>query len=638
MTLRLRLALVYGSLASFALFSALVAAYGFYERGAYRSVDSFSQVFTRQAIGMMGLNSGIDPLSMLPLGTPVQLRLFAADGRLLSAPSDAPLTPLGAALEAETPAYDAWISLLPSIGANRSVYRGFSLAVQNGARWRVYTVRDPQGRYVQALTSLATTDAAVAQIRGNYTLFGSLGALLVFLLGYLISGPALRPLNSLMQGAQTVARSSDPRFRLSKGSGNDELGRLNETFNAMLGSLETSAAGRESALGSEREARIAAENALGLLEQSENRFRRVVESRVVGVMIARRDGTISYANEALLNMLGYEAGGDPMSETSLVGKPWAALTPAEFAARDEAATAELISAAKIVPYEKEYLRADGSTIPVLIGATLLEGAEFEVAAFVLDLTERRRAEETVRVGEAQARALSEAQRRFVSDAAHELRAPLTSIQGNLELMERYPEMPDTERVEAVREAVRESRRLARLAHDMLSLARGDAGLNLELHPLALGTLLNEVWRDARHLARGQTMQLEGIEACVVSGHADRLRQLALVLLDNALNYTPPSGTVRMSLKVEANHALLRISDTGPGIAADQLVRVFERFYRADPSRSRETGGTGLGLSIARWIAEQHGAQIWLESVVGQGTTAVVKFPLLPASALGVNEA
>lgn len=638
MTLRLRLALVYGGLSSVALFLALVAAYGFYERGAYRSVDNFSQLFARQAISMMSLDSGVNPLSVLPPGIPLQMRRFAADGRLLTAASDAPLTPPSAALEAETSAHDPWISLLPSIGTNRTVYRGLSLTVQNGVRWRIYTVRDPQGGYLQALTSLATTDAAVAQIRRNYTLFGLLGALLVFLLGYLISGPALRPLNSVMQGAQTVARSSDPRFRLAKGSGNDELGRLNETFNAMLESLETSAAGRESALGSEREARIAAENAVGALEQSENRFRRVVESRVVGVMIARSDGTISYANEALLNMLGYEAGSDPMSETSLVGKLWVALTPPEFAARDEAATAELISTAKIAPYEKAYLRADGSTVPVLIGATLLEGAELEVAAFVLDITERRRAEETVRAGEAQAKALSEAQRRFVADAAHELRAPLTSIQGNLELMERYPDMPDAERVEAVREAVRESRRLARLAHDMLSLARGDAGLNLELHPLALGALLEQVWCDARHLAQGQIMQLEGIEACVVSGHADRLRQLVLVLLDNALKYTPQSGTVRMSLNMKASHALLRITDTGPGIAADQLPRVFERFYRADPSRSRETGGTGLGLSIARWIAEQHGAQVWLESVVGQGTTAVVKLPLLPASALGADEA
>ena len=637
MTLRLRLAIVYGCLASFALFLALVAAYGFYERGAYRSLDNFLQIFTRQAIGMMSLKNGANALSVLPPGIPLQMRLFAADGRLLSAASDAPLTPLNAALEAETPAHDDWISLLPSIGTNRSVYRGLSLAVQNGARWRIYTMRDPQGGYVQALIPLAGTDAAVAQIRRNYTLFGSLGALLVLLLGYLISGPALRPLNSLMQGAQTVARSSDPRFRLA-GSGNDELGRLNETFNAMLESLETSASGRESALDSEREARIAAENAVAALEQSENRFRRVVESRVVGVMIARSDGTISYANEALLSMLGYEAGSDLGSETSLVGKPWVALTPPEFAARDEAATAELISTAKIAPYEKAYLRADGSTVAVLIGATLLEGAELEVAAFVLDITERRRAEETVRASEAQARAFTEAQRRFVADAAHELRAPLTSIQGNLELMERYPDMPDAERVEAVREAVRESRRLARLAHDMLSLARGDAGLNLELHPLALNELLEEVWRDARHLAQGQIMQLEGIEACVVGGHADRLRQLVLVLLDNALKYTPQTGTVRMSLNVEANHALLRVTDTGPGIAANQLPRVFERFYRADPSRSRETGGTGLGLSIARWIAEQHGAQVWLESVVGQGTTALVKFPLLPASALGADKA
>jgi PAS domain S-box-containing protein len=623
MTLRLRLALVYGTLASVALTLALVGAYGFYERGAYRNSDGLLNLFTTQAINLMLLDKGIDPLAVPPSGVPVFIRLYDSSGRLLRGTTDAPAVEPQFGLESNTPAHGNWIAVLPTVGTTPARYEGYSLVIQNGVRWRILTVRTPLG-YMQALTSLSSLDAAIGQIRRNYTLFGGLGTILVFILGYLISGPALRPLNILMHGAQTVAASSDPRFRLSAGNGSDELMRLNETFNAMLESLETGAASRETALKNEREARVAAETAVSALELSEERFRRVVESKVVGIMIARRDGTIAYANEALLKMLGYE---------SLIGKPWASLTPPEFAARDETATRELIQTKMIAPFEKQYLRADGTRVPVLIGATMLEGENYEVAAFILDITEQHRAEESLRSSEAQQRTLAEAQRRFVADAAHELRAPLTAIQGNLELMERYPNMPETDRAEAVREAARESRRLARLAQDMLSLARGDAGLNLALHPLKLNDLLLEVWRDARHLAHGQTMELGALSACIVNGHPDRLRQLVLVLLDNALKYTPETGRVCLELNVAGEYAVLRVTDTGRGIPADQLPRVFERFYRADESRSRETGGTGLGLSIAHWIVEQHGGEVWLESTVGVGTTAVVKLPVLPETAL-----
>ncbi|NJK44164.1 MAG: HAMP domain-containing histidine kinase [Pleurocapsa sp. SU_196_0] len=237
----------------------------------------------------------------------------------------------------------------------------------------------------------------------------------------------------------------------------------------------------------------------------------------------------------------------------------------------------------------------------------------------------------MRENEAQQRAVVEAQRRFVADAAHELRAPLTAIQGNLELLERYPNMPSADKDASVHEAAREARRLARLAQDMLSLARGDAGLNLELHPLEFSTLLGEAVRDARHLAQGRTLEVSPLTPCVVSGHGDRLRQLMLVLIDNALKYTPSGGRVGVEQRLAGEWVTVCVTDDGPGIAPQDLSRVFERFYRAEGSRNRETGGTGLGLPIAKWITEQHGGQIWLESEIGRGTTAIVKLPLLPGS-------
>jgi two-component system, OmpR family, sensor kinase len=220
-----------------------------------------------------------------------------------------------------------------------------------------------------------------------------------------------------------------------------------------------------------------------------------------------------------------------------------------------------------------------------------------------------------------------AQQRFVSDASHELRAPLTAIQGNLELLRRHRAMPDVEREEALTEVERESSRLARLVADLLVLARADAGGALKHCPVDLDAVILEAYRGAQHLSQGQALTLDPFEPARVEGDADRLKQLFLILLDNALKYTPATGHVTLGLHRRDTDVEIVVRDTGVGIAPEDLPLVFERFYRADPARSRDPGGTGLGLPIARWIVEQHDGEIKLESQLGQGTTATVHLPL-----------
>ena len=219
-----------------------------------------------------------------------------------------------------------------------------------------------------------------------------------------------------------------------------------------------------------------------------------------------------------------------------------------------------------------------------------------------------------------------AQQRFASDASHELRAPLTILQANLELLARTPALVPEERDKALAEASAEAERLARLVADLLALARADAGQQIRRDPVELDRVLMDVLGQARHLTRGQRLEVGKLEPTRVMGDADQLRQLVLILLDNAIKYTPSGGRIILGLTRVGDSARLTIRDTGAGIAADALPHVFERFYRADPARSRDPGGTGLGLPIARWIAAQHGGSIELESAVGKGTTAIVTLP------------
>lgn len=241
------------------------------------------------------------------------------------------------------------------------------------------------------------------------------------------------------------------------------------------------------------------------------------------------------------------------------------------------------------------------------------------------------------------------QRQFVDDAAHELRAPVTSIVGNLDLLERARDLPAEERWAIAAEARAEADRLGRLVNDLLALARADAGLQLEQAAVELDRVVADAVRAMRPLMGNVPLTVAALESASVIGDADRLKQLLIILIDNALRYTPAGGRVRVSLRRQDDEAVLAVEDTGIGIEAADVPRIFDRFYRADPARSRDAGGSGLGLAIAKWIAEAHDGRIEVESAPGAGTTFRVRLPLMesppppgcvsePALAWGLREA
>lgn len=219
------------------------------------------------------------------------------------------------------------------------------------------------------------------------------------------------------------------------------------------------------------------------------------------------------------------------------------------------------------------------------------------------------------------------QQRFVADASHEMRAPLTVIQGNLELINRQHDMSESEKREALSETKREAERLARLVGDLLTLARADAGLSIKWQPVDLDSVVLDTFQAARKLSRGQELSLNPFAPATVEGDEDRLRQLLLILVDNALKYTSPDGKVILGLRCDEDTAIITVQDNGQGLASDDAPHVFERFFRADPARSRNPGGTGLGLSIAQWIVEQHKGAIHLQSELSKGTSITIRLPL-----------
>lgn len=243
--------------------------------------------------------------------------------------------------------------------------------------------------------------------------------------------------------------------------------------------------------------------------------------------------------------------------------------------------------------------------------------------------------------------VTNAQRRFVSDASHELRAPLTSIKGNLEFLRMARNASEEARSEAVEDAYSEAERMTRLVNDLLLLARADAAAGAtpgsqaarlddqmrgRREPVELDQLAMDIFRNARaQIQAGRKTRLQigiqRLEPVTVLADPGQLRQVLMILLDNAIKYTPEGGRVRISATREDGQAAINVSDSGIGIEPEVLPHIFERFYRGDSARARDEHGSGLGLAIADWIVKAHNGEIRVVSEPGRGSTFSVRLPV-----------
>ncbi|HIU43820.1 MAG TPA: HAMP domain-containing protein [Candidatus Ventrousia excrementavium] len=230
------------------------------------------------------------------------------------------------------------------------------------------------------------------------------------------------------------------------------------------------------------------------------------------------------------------------------------------------------------------------------------------------------------------------QMRFVSDASHELRTPIAVIQGYADLLSRWgTEDPATMR-ESITAIRSEAAAMKEMVEQLLFLARGDNdSMHLELENVSLAAIASEVQREIEMIDQTHVFVSDLVGDGIVYADAGLMKQLLRVLVDNSVKYTPAGGRVTLTLRQEENTVRLSVQDEGCGIAPDELPRVFDRFYRADRSRTRDTGGSGLGLSIAKWIVEKHGGWFEVTSSVGIGTRMTVCLPAAPKESAADSE-
>jgi PAS domain S-box-containing protein len=385
---------------------------------------------------------------------------------------------------------------------------------------------------------------------------------------------------------------------------------------------------------SEREGRVRSErsNVEQALRSSEIRFTRLFEAGIIGILICDIQGNIKDANDGFLRMVGYSR------DEVISGRVrWAEMTPPEWERHDQTAIAQLMERGVTNTWEKEYIRKDGSRVPILVGVAMLN--EVDCIAFVLDITERRRLEE-LRVRSAELEAQNERvkessrlKNEFLANMSHELRTPLNSIIGFADILfDREVPADSPKHYELIGDILRSGRHLLQLINDVLDLAKVEAGkLDFRPEPVDLVQLVSEVAAILRSIAASKQIEIVtnvAPELQHVTLDPARLKQVLYNYVSNALKFTEIGGRVTIRAVSEAD-GMFRISveDTGIGIAEQDLPRLFIEFQQLDAGTAKKHAGTGLGLALTKRIVEAQAGSVGVTSALGSGSTFYAVLPI-----------
>jgi PAS domain S-box-containing protein len=359
------------------------------------------------------------------------------------------------------------------------------------------------------------------------------------------------------------------------------------------------------------------------LRASEEKIRKLFEFAPLGIAMTTMDGQYIEFNEAFRQICGY-------TTEELHALDYWELTPPEYQADEDRQIQSLRETGRYGPYEKEYIRKDGTLIPIRLNGALITGSDGEqyIWSIVEDISAHRLHEAALIEARMRAEAASQAKSNFLATMSHEIRTPLNGVLGMVQVMERDAlNVVQRERLDVVR---RSGEALLTILSDVLDLAKIEAGrLDLEAVDFDLADLLGGAAANFATLAAAKGLALESDLAGLCgtfNGDPTRIRQIVSNLLSNAVKFTE-AGAVRLSARHVDGRLDLAVSDTGPGIAPDALPRLFERFVQADSSATRRFGGTGLGLAISRELAELMGGSIRVDSRLGEGSRFALTLPL-----------
>jgi PAS domain S-box-containing protein len=402
---------------------------------------------------------------------------------------------------------------------------------------------------------------------------------------------------------------------------------------------------------SQARARAAAEGAAAALRDSESRFRTVVDQSPISIQIFSPDGRTIRTNRAWEELWGttLEALGDYniLADPQLEARGVAPYIRRAFAGEVAVIPPILYDPEETIPGLSKHQNPRRWTRAVIYPVRDREGRVREVVLMHEDITERMEAEEErerLLAREQRLRAEAEAANRlkdeFLATLSHELRTPLTSVLGWAKLL-RSEQLDQKTTERAVEAIARNAESQTRLVNDLLDVSRIVTGkLRLSVEPIELRSVIEAAAESVRPAAQARGVRLSvrlDARAGAVAGDADRLQQVVWNLLSNAVKFTPAGGRVDVTLARSNNHAEIRVTDTGQGIAREFLPYVFDRFRQADQQITREHGGLGLGLSIVKHIVELHGGTIRAESEgEGRGATFVVNLPLSAAREEGAG--
>jgi PAS domain S-box-containing protein len=456
-----------------------------------------------------------------------------------------------------------------------------------------------EGSAIGALTLEASLDEHDRRVR-QYLILTALilaAALLAAIaIGARLQRRILEPILQLTQGARKVWQDADYSVRVDI-QADEELQLLAGTFNRMLGKIE----------------------------EQNARFARLLKAGIIGIIVTDDAGNILEANDAFLEMIGFSR------EELSAGKVHSTdLTPPQWLPLVQEAGRQVAASGIARPFEKEFFRKDGSRVPVLVAIAGLDATTS--ISVVLDISERRRLELVRREAselEEQNRRIQEANRlksEFLANMSHELRTPLNAILGFGELL--YDGVVPTDSPqhrEFLGDIVKSGRHLLQLINDVLDLAKVEAGkVEFRPEPVDLQLVVEEVIAIVKAIALAKNIRVDAtVDAALKEGiflDPARLKQILYNFISNALKFTPGGGAVTVRVRpVGETDFALEVEDTGPGIAPEDIERLFVEFQQLDAGAAKQHGGTGLGLALTQRLVEAQGGSVGVRSALGQGS-------------------